>query len=129
MAEKCQRSIDLALTGLRGSPSFSQQFGAIRRCLIRDGRPYASNRANVGRLRESNCDRSNSEAEDAIGVFVKDILTVVAFVMVPMCFAMFLITVKPDLLSAVPTRVEPAHCKMEVSREPVCRSESECRER
>ena len=95
------------------------------RCLIRDGRPYASNSANVGRSREGNCDRSNSEAEDAIGVFMKDILTVVTFVMVAMCFAMFLIGVKPHPLSAVPTRVKPAHCKMAVSLEPVCRSESE----
>jgi hypothetical protein len=56
---------------------------------------------------------------------MKDIMTVVTFFMVSTCFAMFLITVKPDPLSAVPTRVEPAHCKMAVSREPVCRSESE----
>ena len=30
MAEKCQPSIDLGSSGIRGSPSVSQQFGAIR---------------------------------------------------------------------------------------------------
>jgi hypothetical protein len=75
-------------------------------------------------LRESHRDSDVTEKQKAIGVFMKDILTVVTFVMVAMCFAMFLITAKPDPLSAVPT-VKPAHCKMAVSREPVCRSESE----
>ena len=56
---------------------------------------------------------------------MKDILTVATFVMVALCFAMFLITAKPDPLSAAHTRVKPAHCKMALSREPVCRSESE----
>ena len=56
---------------------------------------------------------------------MKDILTVVTFVMGALCFAMFLITVKPDPLSAVPTLVKPAHCKIAVSREPVCRNEPE----
>ena len=60
---------------------------------------------------------------------MNDILTVVTFVMGALCFAMFLITVKPDPLSAVPTRGKPAHCKMAVSREPVCRSEPQWRER
>ena len=34
---------------------------------------------------------------------MKHVLTVVTFVMGALCFAMFLITVKPDALSAVPT--------------------------
>ena len=33
---------------------------------------------------------------------MKHVLTVVTFVMGALCFAMFLITVKPDPLSAVP---------------------------
>ena len=56
---------------------------------------------------------------------MKDIFTVVTFVMGALSFAMFLITVKPDPFSAVPTRGNPAHCKMAVSREPVCRNEPE----
>ena len=60
---------------------------------------------------------------------MKNVLSVVTFVMVAMCFAMFLITVKADPLSAVPPPGKPAHCKLAVSREPVCRSESEWRER
>jgi hypothetical protein len=66
--------------------------------------------------------------QKAIGAFMKDILTVVTFVMVAMCFAVFLIAVKPDLLSAIPPPGKPAHCKVAVSREPVCGSESETRE-
>jgi len=42
---------------------------------------------------------------------MKYTLTVVTFVMGALCFAMFLITVKPDPLSAVPTRGKSAHCK------------------
>jgi hypothetical protein len=56
---------------------------------------------------------------------MKDILSVVTFVMGALCFAMFLITVKPDPLSAVPTRGKPAHCKTAVSRELVCHNEPE----
>ena len=33
---------------------------------------------------------------------MKDVLTVVTFTLGALCFAMFLITVKPDPLSAVP---------------------------
>jgi hypothetical protein len=58
---------------------------------------------------------------------VKRILTVVTFVIGALCFAMLLITVKPDPLSAVLQPSEPAHCKLAVSREPVCHSESEGR--
>ena len=60
---------------------------------------------------------------------MKDVLTVVTFVVGALCLAMFMITVKPDALSAVPPPGEPAHCKLTVSREPVCRGESEWRER
>jgi hypothetical protein len=60
---------------------------------------------------------------------VKHILTVVTFVTGALCFAMFLITVKPDPLSAVPQPGKPAHCKITVSREPVCRGEPERPER
>ena len=60
---------------------------------------------------------------------MKDVLSVVTCIMGALCFAMFLITVKPDPLIAVPSPGKPAHCKMAVSREPVCRSESEWRER
>ena len=56
---------------------------------------------------------------------MKDVLTVATFVMGALCFAMFLITVKPGPLSAVPTPGKLAHCKMVVSREPVCRNEPE----
>ena len=60
---------------------------------------------------------------------MKHVLSVVTFVMVAMCFAMFLITVKADPLSAVPPPGKPAHCKMTASRAPVCRSEPESLER
>jgi len=56
---------------------------------------------------------------------MKDVLTVATFVMAALCFAMFLITVKPDPLSAVPQPDKLAHCKIAVSREPVCRNEPE----
>jgi hypothetical protein len=42
---------------------------------------------------------------------MKDIMTAVTFVMGALCFAIFLITVKPDPLSAVPTRVSPRTAK------------------
>ena len=60
---------------------------------------------------------------------MKHVLSVVTFVMVAMCFAMFLIMVKADPLSAVPPPGKPAHCKITISREPVCRSEPERQER
>ena len=53
---------------------------------------------------------------------MKDVLTLVTFIMGALCFAMFLFTLKLDALSAVPSRGKPAHCKLAVSREPVCRS-------
>ena len=56
---------------------------------------------------------------------MKHVLSVVTFVMVAMCFAMFLIMVKADPLSAVPPPGKPAHCKLAVSRKPVCRGEPE----
>jgi hypothetical protein len=58
---------------------------------------------------------------------MKDVLSVVT-IMGALC-AMLLITVKPDAHSAVTTPSKPSHCKMAVSREPVCRSEPEWRER
>jgi len=60
---------------------------------------------------------------------MKHVLTVATFVMGALCFAMLLITVKPDPLSAVPQPGKLAHCKMAASREPVCSSEPESRER
>jgi hypothetical protein len=60
---------------------------------------------------------------------MKYILTVVTFVMGALCFAMFLITVKPDPLGAVPPPGKPAHCKIAVSRDPLCRGEPDWRER
>ena len=60
---------------------------------------------------------------------MKDVLTVVTLIMGALCFAMFLITLKPDALSAVLSPGKPAHCKLAISRKPVCRSESEWRER
>ena len=60
---------------------------------------------------------------------MKHVLSVVTFVMAAMCFAMVLITVKPDGLGAVPVPSKPAHCKMTASRAPVCRSEPESLER
>ncbi len=60
---------------------------------------------------------------------MKHFLTVVTFLMGALCFAMFLIMVKPDPLSAVPTPGKPARCKLTLSRDPVCRSEPERRER
>ena len=56
---------------------------------------------------------------------MKDVLSVVTFVMAVVCFVTFLITVKPDPLIAVPPPSKPAHCKMTASRAPVCRSEPE----
>ena len=60
---------------------------------------------------------------------MKHVLTVVTFVMGALCFAMFMITVKPDPLGAVPQPGKPAHCKIAISRQPVCRSEPERLER
>ena len=60
---------------------------------------------------------------------MKHVLSVVTFIMGALCFAMFLITLKPDPLSAVPSPGKPAHCKITISREPVCRSEPERQER
>jgi hypothetical protein len=60
---------------------------------------------------------------------MKDVLSVVTFIMLALCFAMFLITVKPDPLSALPPPSKPTRCKITTSREPVCRSELEWRER
>ena len=56
---------------------------------------------------------------------MKDVLSVVTFVIGVLGFAMFLITVKPGALNAVPSPGKPAHCKMTLSRTPVCRSEPE----
>ena len=60
---------------------------------------------------------------------MKNVLSVATFIRGALCFAMFLITLKPDAPSAVPSPGKPAHCKLAISREPVCRSESEWRER
>jgi hypothetical protein len=56
---------------------------------------------------------------------MKDVLSVVTFIVGALCFAMFMITVKPGALSAVSSPGKPAHCKLAVSREAVCRSEPE----
>jgi hypothetical protein len=42
---------------------------------------------------------------------MKHVLTVVTFVLGALCFAMFLITVKPDPLTAVPHRASPHPAK------------------
>jgi len=60
---------------------------------------------------------------------MKDVLSVVTFVMGALDFAMFLVAVKPDALSAVPSPGKPARCKLAVSREPACRRESQRRKR
>ena len=60
---------------------------------------------------------------------MKDVLSVVTFVMVALCFVMFLNAWKPDSLSAVLAPGEPVHCKLVASRGPACRSELEWRER
>ena len=41
---------------------------------------------------------------------MKDVLSVVTFVMVALCFVVFLTTVKPDAPITAPS--EPARCKM-----------------
>ena len=60
---------------------------------------------------------------------MKDFLGMVTFIMGALCFAMFLITLKPDATSAVPSPGKPAHYKIAVSRELACRSEPERLER
>jgi hypothetical protein len=42
---------------------------------------------------------------------MKDILSVVAFVMKALCFVLFLIALRPDALSAVTAQSKPAHAK------------------
>jgi hypothetical protein len=56
---------------------------------------------------------------------MKHILNVVTFITGALCFAMFLIKLKPDPLSAVLSPGKPAYCKLAVSRKPICRSEPE----
>ena len=53
---------------------------------------------------------------------MKDVLSVVAFAMKALCFVAFLITTKPDVLSAVTAPSEPAHCRIAASGAPGCRS-------
>ena len=60
---------------------------------------------------------------------MKNVLSVVTFVMGAVCFVMFLNAWKPGSLGAVPSPGKPAHCRLAISREPVCRTESEWRER
>jgi hypothetical protein len=60
---------------------------------------------------------------------MKDILSVVTFVMGALCFVVFLTTLKPDALSAVRPASRPAHCKVPASEAPGCRSEPERLER
>jgi hypothetical protein len=43
---------------------------------------------------------------------MKHVLSVVTFVMLALCFVVFLTTVKPDARSAVTAPSKPAHCKM-----------------
>jgi hypothetical protein len=43
---------------------------------------------------------------------MKDVLTVVTFLIWVLCFAVFVTMVKPDELSAVPAPSQPAHCKI-----------------
>jgi hypothetical protein len=43
---------------------------------------------------------------------MKHVLSVVTFVMLALCFVVFLTMVKPDAPSAVTAPSKPAHCKM-----------------
>jgi hypothetical protein len=56
---------------------------------------------------------------------MKDVLSVITFVMGALCFAVFLITLKPDALSAVMAPRQSGHRKMPASLAPGCRSEPE----
>ena len=60
---------------------------------------------------------------------MKDVLSVVTFVVGALCFVMSLNVWKLGSLSALPSPGKAAHCKLAVSREPVCRSEPDWRER
>lgn len=51
---------------------------------------------------------------------MKDVLSVVTFVMGALCFVAFLSTVGPDTAPR-----KPLHCKMTASRAPGCRSAAE----
>jgi hypothetical protein len=52
---------------------------------------------------------------------MKHVLSVVTFVIGALGFVVFLTTLKPDALSAVPAPSTPMHCKMTASHAP-CRS-------
>ena len=56
---------------------------------------------------------------------MKDVLSAVAFVMKALCFVVFLIMLKPDVLGAVAAPNEPAHCKIAASSASGCHSEPE----
>jgi len=43
---------------------------------------------------------------------MKDVLTVVTFAVLALCFAVFLAAFKPDALSAVPAPDKSVHCKV-----------------
>jgi hypothetical protein len=60
---------------------------------------------------------------------MKDVLSLVTFVMGALCFAVFLTTVKPDALSAVPAPRKPVHCKMPASGALGCGSEHQALDR
>ena len=53
---------------------------------------------------------------------MKDVLSLVAFVMGALFFGVFLIMLKPEPLGAVTAPDKPAHCKLTASRAPGCRS-------
>ena len=56
---------------------------------------------------------------------MKDVLSVVTFAMGALCFAIFLLTMKPDGLISVKAPRKPAQCKMPASLSPACRTEPE----
>ena len=60
---------------------------------------------------------------------MKDVLSVVTFDMVALCFVVFLNVWKPDALAAVMAASKPAHCKIAASGAPGCRSGPEWLER
>jgi hypothetical protein len=60
---------------------------------------------------------------------MKDVLTVITFVVGALCFLMFLNVFKSDARGVVNSLPNPAHCEMPASAAPGCRTESEGLER
>jgi invasion protein IalB len=51
---------------------------------------------------------------------MKDVLTLMTFALGAVCFVMFVSTVKPDAMSAVPPPAKPEVCKTHGSWTPAC---------